>query len=130
MLCFNYPKLLLKLFELAYFLRQLLMLILTHTEFIYFLATGNKEWWTSSCVFYCCVSRTQRSDMLGKEKTKSDHTLNEEGRMRTMVYCYVHFVTLKIILRKASPKGKAHRIKREMLSSSISITRKKSTCER
>ena len=35
--------------------------------------TGNKEWWTSSCVFYCCVSRTQ-SDMLGIEKTKSDHT--------------------------------------------------------
>ena len=35
--------------------------------------TGNKEWWTSSCVFYCCVSRTQ-SDMLRIEKTKSDHT--------------------------------------------------------
>ena len=86
---------------------------LPYIRFIYSLATGNKEWWTSSCAFYCCVSRTQRSDMLGKEKTKSDHTLNEEGRMRTMVYCYVHFVTLKIILRKASPKGKAHRESKE-----------------
>ena len=69
--------------------------------------TGNKEWWTSSCVFYCCVSRTQ-SDMLGIEKTKSDHTYQEEGRMRTMVYCYVHFVTLKIILRKAYHQKEQH----------------------
>ena len=69
--------------------------------------TGNKEWWTSSCVFYCCVSRTQ-SDMLRIEKTKSDHTYQEEGRMRTMVYCYVHFVTLKIILRKAYHQKEQH----------------------
>ena len=46
----------------------------TYMYQIYLLrTTGNKEWWTSSCVFYCCVSRTQ-SDMLGIEKTKSDHT--------------------------------------------------------
>ena len=74
------------------------------------LSTGNKEWWTSSCAFYCVVSRTQ-SDMLGKEKTKSNHTLNEEkgGWGQWSIVMSISLLSVKIILRKASPKGKAHK---------------------
>ena len=66
--------LIMKRFMLLWSLIKLLHITsIPYIQFIYSLTTGNKEWWTSSCAFYCCVSRTQ-SDMLGKEKTKSDHT--------------------------------------------------------
>ena len=32
------------------------------TYLFVFIAMGNEEWWTSSCVFYCSVSRTHREN--------------------------------------------------------------------
>ena len=44
-----------------------------------------------------------------------------------MVHCCVHFVTLVIILRKASPKGKGtYNQKRNVVSFYIFLTQKKS----
>jgi len=61
-----------------------------------------------------CPELTERIHIMIEEEEENNKKLwllcaGREAE-RTMVYCYVHFVTLKIVLRKASPKEK-HRIK-------------------